>query len=345
MSTANTDAYNLSNVDLDGILNEDVMQTIFNIDPVDLPYTDMAGREDSKNPYKSWVKEGLATLALPTPLVDGADAPNAGTFDEARVGNHHQIIGKTVRVSKRARNVDAIGYDDRLIHELMIRQKELRKEMEAALVSNQASVEATSAVAGQMAGAAAMFETNIINGTAGGFSAGIYSAPTEGAARALTEDDLRDAGEAAYSEGGNPRILMSTPQMIRGISEYLFSSTARIATLSSDVTTSDNSQGRYGNQGVTAIGSVNTFVSDFDTFTLTPNRSQLPTDTNEVNVFMFDPDYWAVSYIYGITTEELAKTGLADNRLMSVDMTNVAKQEKSSAIIMGINPTLAVTAS
>jgi hypothetical protein len=341
-------AYNLSEVDLDGLLNEDVMQTIFNIDPVDLPFMDMAGRETSKNPYKSWVKEGLAAVTLDNALVDGADAPAVGTFDEARVGNHHQISGKQVSVSTRARNVDTIGYEDRLIHELMIRQKELRKQMEAILLSNQASVESSSTgpAAGKLAGAGATFETNIINGTAGGFAAGIYSAPTPGAARALTEDDLRDAGEAAYSDGGNPRILMSTPQMIRTISEYMFSGNARVATLQTNVATAK--EGRYGNQGVTAIGSVNTFVSDFDTFTLTPNRTQLAYDnggTSCVNVYLFDPDYWAVSYIYDIMTEELAKSGLADRRLMSVDYTLVAKQEKSSAVVMGINPALAMTAS
>jgi hypothetical protein len=320
------------------------MDEIFNIDPVDLPYQDMAGREDSDNQYKSWVKEGLQAPSIANKLVDGADAPAADVFDEARVGNHHQISGKTVNVSHRARNVDTIGYADRLVHELMIRQKELKRDMEAQLLSNLPSVEGTDTVEGQSAGAGAMFETNVLNGTAGGFSAGIYSAPSPAAAAGLTEAMVRDAGEMAYLEGGNPRILMSTPKMIRQISEYLFTASARVATMMSNRDSA--SEGSYGKQGVTAIGAVNTFVSDFDTFELTPNRIQQPYDnggTDCVNIYLFDPDYWAVSYLQGIETDPLAKTGLADNRLMSVDYTNLALQEKSSAVIMGIDPTVAVT--
>lgn len=345
MSTANTDAYNLKEVDFQGLIHEDVLDEIFNIDPIDLPYQDMAGRDESENQYRSWVKEALKAPDLTNALIDGQDAPAPDVFDEARVGNHHQISGSTVRVSDRARNVDTIGYSDRLVHEIMIRQKELKRTMEAILLSNQASVEGTDTVAGKLAGCGAMFETNIVNGTAGGFSAGIYSAPTPGAAAALTEANIRDAGEMAYTEGGNPTVLMSTPKVIRAISEYLFTSSARVATLMSDQKRS--TEGKYGKQGVTAIGAVNTLVSDFDTFELTPNRMMQAYDnggTDCANVYLFDPDYWSVGYLQGIEVSELARTGLAENRLMSVDYTNLALQEKSSAVIMGINPTLPVVA-
>lgn len=347
MASGNTDAYDLDQVDFEGIIHEDVMDELFNIDPVDLPFQDMAGRSESSNQYRSWVKESLAAVDLTNALEDGADAPAVGAFNEARVGNHHQISGKTVKVSKRARAVDTIGYADRLVHELMIRQKELRRDMEGILLAPQASVEmdtvAPTAV-GKLAGAPSMFETNVVNGTAGGFSAGIYSAPTPGSAAALTEAWLRDAAEDAYTAGGEPRFLMSTPKMIRKISEYLFSGSARIATMQTDVQTT---QGQYGHQGVTAIGAVNTFVSDYDTLTMVPNRMQQAYDnggTDCVDVFLFDPDYWEVGYLYGIEVDELGKTGLADERLMSVDYTCIAKQEKSSAVIMGIDPTLAMTA-
>jgi hypothetical protein len=345
MATANTDAYNLAQVAEGGIIHEDVMNKIWNIDPVDLPYQDMAGTgEAAKNMYKTWVKEKLAAPDLSNAKVDGADAGNAAAFNEARIGNHIQLSDKVVRVSTGAQAVDTIGYSNRLVHELMVRQKELKRDMEAILVSNQASVEMTDAVAGQTAGIGAMFETNMINGTTAGFANGIFPAPTPGAARALTEADIRNAAENAYNEGGNPNKLMSTPKMIRAISEYLFSAAARVATLMTDANTSSTKN--YGKQGVTAIGAVNTFVSDFDTFEFVPNRLQqtyLVSTTPCVNVYLLDPDYWDVSYLKGIETVPLAKTGTADNRQMTVYYTNLALQEKSSAVIMGIDPALAVT--
>lgn len=354
MAQFNLDAYDLGDVDLDGVINEDVMQTIFEIDPVDLPFHDMAGRETSDNQYKSWVKDALETPSLANAQVDGADlveSPPTTSGDEttskmARIGNHHQISTKTVKVSTRAQKVDTIGYANALVYQLRQRQKELRKQCEATACSPQASVEATDTVAGKTAGAAAMFETNIINGTAGGFSAGIFSGPTPGTARALTETDVRDAGEMAYNEGGNPTKLMSVPKLIRKLSEFLFTSSARIGTIQTDVNRGSVNDGEYGHQGVTAIGAVNVIVTDFQTLEFVPNRSQLMYDnggTDCCDVFIMDPEYWAVTYIQGMETEALAKMGLSDKRMMSVDWSIIAKQEKSSAIIMGVNPALAVT--
>lgn len=348
MATTNLDAADLAGVEYEGLINEDVMQTIYDIDPVDLPYQDMAGEESSKNPYKSWTQDGLADLALANAVVDGADITGNDAATGRRIGNHHQESTKIVQVSTRARNVDTIGRSDELIYQLMQRQKDLKRAMEATFLSNQASVEDDgNTTAGRTAGCGAMFETNIINGTAGGFSNGIFSAPTPGAAAALTEAMIRDGSEMAYLEGGNPTKLMSVPSVIRRLSEYLFTSSARVATIMSDAKRGDVKSGQYGHQGVTAIGAVTTIVTDFTTMELCPNRSQLLYDnsgTDCANVYGFDVNYWAISYLQRIMTEPLSKTGLSDKRMMSVDYCNVAKQEKSSFVIMGIDPSLPVTA-
>ena len=152
-----------------------------------------------------------------------------------------------MRVSDGARLVDTIGYSDRLVHELMTRQKELKRTMESILTSNQASVEHTSAIPGKTAGLGALIQTNIINGTPGAFLNGITSAPTPGTAAALTEKRIRDVAELAYNAGGNPTVIMSTPRVMRNLSEYLFTSSARVATLMTDVQ-GTNREGKYGKE-------------------------------------------------------------------------------------------------
>ena len=62
------------------------------------------------------------------------------------------------------------------------------------------------------------------------------------------------------------------------------------------------------------------------------------------DVFILDPSYLALSYIGGYVTSDLAKTGLANNRQMSVDWTLKVFNEKSQAIIGDINPATAMTA-
>lgn len=348
MATTYTSAAELKAVAFQGVIAENVMSELFNIDPIDLPYQDMAGRDDSSNPYKSWITETLTAPTLNNALVEGADAGAANVNTEGRIGNHHQISGKVVMVSDRANYVDTIGYSNRLAHELMNRQKELKRDMEAILLSNQAAVEMVtttgSAVEGRTAGCAAMIHNdNSINGTTGSFTSGIFAAATPGTAAALTEANLRDAAEIAYKAGGNPTILMSTPAMIRKISEYLFTASARVATFMNNAT---NKQGQYGHQGATAVGSVNVFTSDFATLELVPNRQQLTyTNVSEnVNVYLFDKAYWAVSYLQGIVTHALDRQGTAEKRQMTVDYANICMAPKSSAVIMGINPALAVTA-
>ena len=47
-------------------------------------------------------------------------------------------------------------------------------------------------------------------------------------------DDVWDLVQQVYEQGGEAMVLMSTPTAIRRISEYMFTDTARIATLQSD---------------------------------------------------------------------------------------------------------------
>jgi hypothetical protein len=101
-------------------------------------------------------------------------------------------------------------------------------------------------------------------------------------------------------------------------------------------------------EAATALGSVNVFVTDFGTLKLVPNRLQpAHKDSGTVDVadvFIIDPSYLALSYLQGYQTDELGKTGLANNRMMSVDWTLVVGTEMAHALIGDINPTLAVTA-
>jgi hypothetical protein len=134
---------------------------------------------------------------------------------------------------------------------------------------------------------------------------------------------------------------MTIPGIVRKFSEYLFTSSARVATLMSD-------QGKSSEQA-TALGSVNVFVTDFATLKLVPNRlQQTHKDSGGTvdvgDVFIVDPTYLALSYLKGYRTDPLAKTGLAEKSLMSVDWTLICNTEKSHAIIGDINPLTAVTA-
>jgi hypothetical protein len=353
MSTANLDAATLKGVVRGGLIREDVMNQIWDISKIPLPFTDAIGTETSGNPYKEWTTDALAAPNLTNAVIDGSDASGNNTVTGLRVGNHHQISTKVVRTSFRADSSNVIGRTKELSYQMMRRQQELRRDVEAIALTNQASFADTGSAAGNAGGLPSWLTTNFsagATGAIGGFqSSGVTLKRTYGTARALTETLVRDAVQSVYSQGGDPTIMMSVPGVIRRFSEYLFTSSARVATLMSD-------QGKSAS-AATAMGAVNVFVTDFGTLKLVPNRLQIPyTGTAgsttgvyassgvSADVFILDPSYLAMSYLKGYRTEELAKTGLAENRQMSVDWTLICNTEKSHAIIGDITIASAVTA-
>jgi hypothetical protein len=342
MSTANLDSADLKAVTYKGLIREDVMNRIFDISRIPLPFTDMVGSDTHKNEYTEWTLDVLATPDVTNAVVDGSDASGNNTVLGNRVGNHSQISQKVVRVSFRADASDVIGRTKETSYQVMRRQQELRRDVDAICLQNQASVsDDGGSTAGKVGGLPTWLSSHNYGGTAGGFSGstGLTVARIPTAARALTETLVRDAVQAVYQDGGDPTVMMSIPGVIRKFSEYLFTSSARVATLMSD-------QGKSSEQA-TALGSVNVFVTDFGTLKLVPNRlQQKHTDsgsTSVADVFILDPSYLSISYLKGYRTEDLAKTGLAENKQMSVDWTLKVLTEKSMAIIGDINPASAVT--
>ena len=98
-----------------------------------------------------------------------------------------------------------------------------------------------------------------------------------------------------------------------------------------------------GASAATAVGAVNVYVSDFGTLKFVPNRLLQLHDTDRNDVFILDPAYLALSYMGGYRTETLARTGLAENRQMSVDWTLKVFNEKACGIIGDIDSAAAMT--
>jgi len=350
MSTANLDSADLKAVARDGLIREDVMNKIWDISKIPLPLTDMIGSGAAKNEYKGWTKDELAAPDPTNAVVDGSDATGNDTKTGERVGNHHQISDKVVRVSYRADASDTIGRAKELSYQLTRRQQELRRDVEAITMLNQASVEDNGdAVPGKVGGLPTWLASNTVNLTTPvGYdtATGKTVVPTATAAGiALTEKAVRDVVEEIFLEGGDPTVMMSVPGVIRKFSEYLFTSSARVASLMSD-------QGK-SSEKATALGSVNVFVTDFGTLRLVPNRLQLKYDAlyadpsltaAYADVFILDPSYLQHCFLQGYRTDKLAKTGLAENRQMSVDWSLIVNTEKAHGVIASVDPTLAVTA-
>jgi len=346
MATGNIDSFDLKSIAKGGVINEDVMQKIFDISKIPLPFTDLVGSTTHKNERFDWVVDELRAPNLDNARVDGADAGAAAEAGGARVGNHSQISDEVIAVSYRADASDTIGRTKELAYRITRGNQQIRRDVEAIALNNQSSVAGTDSVAGVTGGLPSWLETTVLGangsdqtGAAGGhnMTTGLTEKFTTGAKAGLSFQAVKDAIQGVYEQGGEVTHLMSNPGVIGSLSSYMFDHEARVATLTSD-------QGAPANSKATALSSVNVLVSDFGTIKLVPNRLQpLDEDGNAV-AFLLDPEYVALSFLEGYRTDTLAKTGLAEKRQISVDWGLRVHTEKAHGMIINIDPDAPATA-
>lgn len=322
------------------------MNKIWDISNIPLPCMDLIGvGEAAKNPYKEWTTDALSAPNLNNAVVDGWTATGNDAVFGQRVGNHCQTSVKTISISTRADRVNKIGRASELAYQLERRQIDLRRDQEGILLSNQASVADTGIVAGKLGTLPSWITTSHYGAgagaVAGGFnvSTGLTVARTPGTRGALSETMLRNAIQGVYQNGGDVSTLMSVPSVIARMSEFLFSTQARVAQVRNTITDAA--------EAATILAAVNVYVSDFGTIALVPNRLQQThldsAGATCADVFLLDPKHVTLSYLTGHQTESLAKVGLSEQRLMSCDWTLMVFNEKSQGMIGDVNPDAAMT--
>lgn len=334
----------LKGVAHNGFVNEDVMQQIIDILDIDLPFTSRISSDGVSNSYTEWPQYTYDAPNLANAAVDGEDASQNDAKGGARVGNHCQISKKVVAVTTRARNSDVIGTTDEFSEQLMRQTEQLRRDVEAISLSNQASqADDGDTVPGKAGGLNSWLVTNTNRGAGGadgGFASGSVSAATLGTVRALTETSIRDVCQSIYEQGFDPSIMMARPSVIRLVSEYMFTDTARIGIQQTET-------GKGG--ASTAVGSVKVFITDFDVeLMFTPNRLQPymdagAGDTND-SLFILTPSMIRHGYLHNYRTEPLAKLGLADRSQVAVDWTLKTLAEQAQGVVADIDATTPMTA-
>jgi len=327
-----------------GVIREDVMGKIWDISNIPLPFTDSIAKGTHTNRRTEWTEDELAPPVNTNAAIEGVDIDQNDSKLTTRLGNFTQIAVKEVVLSHTLQSADSIGNVGKLSYQVKERQKELRRDVEAQMLSHQGSAAGDGAtVAGVSASYAAQIKTNVsvgLTGTVGGFNTttGLFVAPVPGDARALSETLIRDTLQNVYVAGGNTSYLMARPTVIRALSTYLFSDTARVATLTSE-------QSQASPRALTAYGSVNVFVTDFgQTVMMKDNRLQLPDAPDVSSMYFVDPSHVTQSFLRGYQVEPLAKTGLSDKRLMSAEYALKVYSEKSQGAILAIDETEPVVA-
>lgn len=302
-------------------VREDLANIIYNISPEDTVFMSNVGRDTASQTFTEWQTDALAAASTSNAQIEGDDASADSLAATNRVGNYTQISRKVVATSGTLESVNTAGYRSAMAYQMAKAASELKRDMEATLLYNQAAVVGNASTARKTAGLPAWLRSNVSKGSGGGdptmssTNDGYPNAArTDGTQRTFTETMLKDVIQSVWTNGGTPKMLLVGPfnkrtaSTFTGIAEQRFNVDGAAPTA--------------------IIGAADIYVSDFGNVNIVPSRFQ-----RERDAFVIDPEYAAVSYLRNFRTEELAKTGDSAKKMIVVEYALKVRTEKAHGII------------
>ena len=294
----------------------DLMDMIFNVAPTDTPFLSLCGRSEATQTLHEWQTDSLASPAENSTL-EGADVTSFAESTTTELSNRTQILSKAINVSGTAQAVRQAGIEKQYSYQMALRTKELKKDVEYALLQNRLARSDNGTSQGRlMQGLPCWMQTNFAGGSSGA-AATDSAACTAGTARVPTEAMLKDLLTKIYNAGGNPDRIMMAPDIRVKMSEVLTGGATKME--------------KAELKKATAI--IDVYVSDFGSLTLVPNRVQAFETYSKTCAFVLDPQYWKVAYLRGFQEEKLAHTGDNLKGQVLVECTLEARNEASSGVL------------
>ena len=298
---------------------EDLSDVIYNISPTDTPFMNSIGKSKATAVNHEWQTDSLAAFNVSNALIEGAAGADATLSPTTRVGNYTQISGKTVKISGTLDTVNKAGRRSEKAYQLAKASSEIKRDMEAILLSNQVKAAGNgSSTARTLGGLQAWLNTNTSNGVGGSAGSLGTTARTTGTDRAFTSTILSTVVQSAFAAGGSPTMLLVTPAQ-----KVVASTFTGIATRYRDVP---------ANQQAQIVAAADVYVSDFGIIQIVPDRF-IPNTDNDDTAFLLDPEMAAVAYLRPFQTNELAKVGDAEVTQLLVEYTLEVKNEAAHGII------------
>jgi hypothetical protein len=291
-------------------IREDLQDVIYSISPTETPFMSAAAREQVKNTFHEWQTDSLAAAVTNNAVIEGDEATLDASTATSRIGNYTQIMDKTVVITGTQEAVDKAGRASELAYQIAKKSKELKRDIESTLLTNQARAVGSSSAARTFASMGAWIKTNTNKGATGTDPTAVdgSDARNDGTQRSLTEDMLKDVIKGTWNAGGNPSVIMVGPFNKQKISGFTGGNTRFDAS-----------------EDKTLYTSIDVYSSDFGDLEVVPNRFSRDRDA-----LVLDMDYWSVGFLRDFTMHELSKTGDAEKRQILAELTLISRNEGAS---------------
>lgn len=318
--------------DLSTQIREDLEDVIWDLFPMDTWALTNLDKVDAESTKHEWQADSLEAASANAQL-DGDDVTSVGTVAAAsRYNNYLQISRKTFVISATNEAVVHAGMKSVIARTAMKKMRELKRDIEKAILGNQGSCVGSQTVARLSAGMESWIgstdhggngirATTTNAGSSVGFTSGAVTAPTDGGSfGGLPQAALNSTLEAAWTDGGNPSIII-----VNATHKATLDGFTSVATRTVDV----DSVGQ-----VPILTAANVYVSDFGKHTVLLSRYLR---TNPSVALAIDPEYWATAWLRRPKVENLAKTGDGEKRMIISEWTLVARNPDSSGKVFALS--------
>lgn len=262
-------------------VRESLQDVINDVSVTEVPLYSMITKSmmASKNTILEWQTDILAAANANNAAIEGDTFSAAAVTPTLRLSDVTQILKKPFIISDTAIAMNAAGRENEVKYQIIKQGKELKRDIEAAMLSNNAAVAGNNTTARKFAGLETWIATNVSSGVGGSStiiaSGSPITAPVDGTQRAFSEALLKAAIAVAIPNGAKMKTLFL------GVgNKQAFSVFPGIAQTRYDVRDADMSA---------IIGAADIYVSDFGKIGVIPNifqrnRTALGIDTDYVRL-------------------------------------------------------------
>lgn len=307
---------------------EELADKIYQITPEETPFLSMIGRKSVASTHPEWQTDALGSVDLDNNQPEGNSWAFQAITPTTRVGNYTQISDKRIIISRTQDKTSKAGRKSELAREVAKKGVELRIDMEAIVLSNQASSAGSGngATNRKLGGFRAWLATNdnMNSGTSGGFnsSTGVVDAATNGTQRAFTKTILDSVILSTYNAGGSPKTLMLSPY-----AKTIFS------TFMADSAVAQQRFAANGKGQSTIVAAADMYLSDFGTISVVPNRQMARAGAAVArNAFLVDPKMVSLGVFDDISLEKPAKDADAEKRVLITEYTLLVNNEAAHGV-------------
>lgn len=298
---------------------EDLVDTVYNIDPHDTPFSSAVPRVKATAVLHEHSLDTLDAVDTTNARMEGNALTRTTSTAPGRVNNYCQISDRDATVTGTQRAVNPAGIADMMPYQLAKKSQVLKKDMEAILLGNQGQVAGNTTTARKLRSFNAWISSNGSRGTGGADSTGATYAATDGnttnGMRDLTETLLKDGILDAYTDGGEPTIAFVGPNTKQIFSTFTGRPTSQVIVATSDV-----------------LGAAEIYKSDFGNIKIVPSRTQRARDA-----YIVDPTKVAIAGLRMFEVQEIARVGDADTKNIISEYTLEMRAPNAHALIADLN--------